>query len=238
MGGVQDKRKTAVFRWLMIYSRPLIAALLIVNIFVAGTYSYLTTPANSGSLIAASTANVEDASADILLLSELPTLEVLTADLMVEQAIRECRVWGPRSTVKEFDDLVTVLDSDGGFPEVKSVEVQAAPTYMVFVDARDRSSQSRQIMQELKAVEVDNFRIQREEGDIISVGVFSRRDLADRQQQKVADLGYPTDVEVMERSQTVFTLQAYIDASSPHYVLSSHECSLDQGDQVSQYSLH
>lgn len=238
MGGVQDNRTTAIFRWLMIYSRPLIATLLVVNIFVAGTYSYFTSPADLVPVVTASTPNVEDTSADILLLSELPALEVPVADSQVGQAIRECRVWGPRSTVKEFDDLVSVLDTDGGFPEVKSVEVQAAPTYMVFVDARDRSSQSRQIMQELKAVDVDNFRIQKEDGDIISVGVFSRRDLADRQQQKVADLGYPTDVEVMERSQTVFTLQAYIDASSPHYVLSSHECSLDKGDQVSQYSLH
>ena len=92
-------------------------------------------------------------------------------------------------------------------------------------------------MQELKAVKVDNFRIQRDEGDIISVGVFSRRLLADRQLARVRELGYPADVQVMERSQTVYNLQAYVDRTSALYAQSSQDCTNSVSEQVSQRSL-
>lgn len=237
-GGRQERRRARISAWLMINSRPLIATLLACNIFITGAYAYLTPDGDPIADASGVRKNMEDRMTDILLLSEVQTRNILSPARETEEVTRVCRVWGPRSTSKEFRGLLAELDSDGGFPEIKSIEVQAAPTFMVFVDARDRSSQTRQIMQELKAVDVDYFRIQRNDGDIISVGVFSRQELADRQRQKIANLGYLTVVEVLQRSQTVFVLQAYVDAESPHYALSSRPCPLDSGSQVSKYSLN
>ena len=149
--------------------------------------------------------------------------------------MRECRVWGPQQQPQAFSTLSAELEQMGGFPEVVEVQVAAPPTYMVFVDVRDGSTQTRQVMQELRAVQIDNFRISREDGDIISVGVFSQLELAEKQLQKVAELGYDSDVETIQRNQTVYTLQGYVEPDTELYARSSHECDKNGSMQVSQH---
>jgi hypothetical protein len=247
----------------MIYSRQVILGLFLLNVIVAGLFSYVDAE-DSGKAAVAVVAAVPEKS-ELLLLSEVAQPEhnlrlapkggsgpqAAGAPAGEEEAgeeeageeeageeqtaaVRACRVWGPRKSAEAFAELAQALNEVGGFPEVVAVEVEAAPTYMVYVDGQTRA---RQIMQELKAVKVDNFRIQRDEGDIISVGVFSRRLLADRQLARVRELGYPAYVQVMERSQTVYNLQAYVDRTSALYAQSSQDCRNSVSEQVSQRSL-
>lgn len=249
MQGADRRQWPAMTRWLMIYSRQVILGLFLLNVIVAGLFSYVDAE-DSGKAAVAVVAAVPEKS-ELLLLSEVakPEHNLRSApkggsgpqaageeEAREEEtaAVRACRVWGPRKSAEAFAELAQALNEVGGFPEVVAVEVEAAPTYMVYVDGQTRA---RQIMQELKAVKVDNFRIQRDEGDIISVGVFSRRLLADRQLARVRELGYPADVQVMERSQTVYNLQAYVDRTSALYAQSSQDCTNSVSEQVSQRSL-
>lgn len=253
MQGAHRRQWPAMTRWLMIYSRQVILGLFVLNVIVAGSFYYVDAEESRKTAVVVVDAPV--GKSELLLLSEVSRPENGVGSMvakgepgagadaepqaeaeeeMAAVAVRACRVWGPRKSVEAFADLARALNEMGGFPEVVAVEVEAAPTYMVYVDGQTRA---RQIMRELKAVKVDNFRIQRDEGDIISVGVFSRRLLADRQLARVRELGYPADVQVMERSQTVFNLQAYVDPTSALYAQSSRNCMNSGEGRVSQRSL-
>lgn len=218
----------------MIHSRSLLASLVAINLLLAGGLSYFSQTNIVREGVPATPVAATDDASDLILLSEA---QVDTPEPVIEDdpVTRECRVWGPRSEIGAFDDLTRILDRTGGFPEIVEVEIDAAPTYMVYVDVRDASVQARRVMQELKAVEIDNFRIRRDDGDIISVGVFSKLSLAEKQLQRVQELGYQTELETMERSQTVFTLHGYVDPSSSLYAESSHKCDNSENLQVSSY---
>ena len=176
---------------------------------------------------------------ELLLLSETRLEQVVAAENQEGESqdalIKGCRVWGPQVEAVAFSELSRKLEITGGFPEVVEVQIAAPPSFMVFVDVREGSSQTRQVMQELTAVEIDNYRIARDEGDIVSVGVFSNRDLAEKQLQKVRELGYATNLETIERSQTVYTLHGYVENDSELFASSSHECGKEVGLEVSQY---
>ena len=227
-----DSRGTAIIRWLMIYSRPLIVSLLAVNLLVAGGLSLRApdTPLNPPvDQVPSSTQELER---DLVLLSESPMPE---KEDKTNVLVKECRVWGPQQDKTAFNDLNDTLQATGGFPELVELEIEAPPSYMVFVDVREGSVQARQVMQELDAILIDNYRISRDDGDIISVGVFSNPDLAENQLQKVRDLGYNTELEAIERNQTVFTLHGYVESGSELFASSSHECGNDKSLEVSQY---
>ena len=240
MGEKIDSRSAVLTRWLMIYSRPLIFALLAINLIVAGGLSLVVSPENSQQVAVTQMHSAQTpVENDLLLLSEVRLEELVTAEPQEGEAqdalIKECRVWGPQVEVVAFSELSQKLEITGGFPEVVEVQIAAPPSFMVFVDVREGSTQTRQVMQELTAVEIDNYRIARDEGDIVSVGVFSNRDLAEKQLQKVRELGYATNLETIERSQTVYTLHGYVENDSELFASSSHECGKEVGLEVSQY---
>ena len=227
-----DSRGTAITRWLMIYSRPLILGLLALNLLVAGGLSLrapdvpLNRPADQVS------SSIQELERDLVLLSESP---IPAKEDKTDVLVKECRVWGPQQDKTAFNDLSETLQATGGFPELVELEIEAPPSYMVFVDVREGSVQARQVMQELDAIQIDNYRIARDDGDIVSVGVFSKRDLAENQLQKVRDLGYSTELEAIERNQTVFTLHGYVESGSELFASSSHECGNEKSLEVSQY---
>ena len=227
-----DSRGAALTKWLMIHSRPLIFGLFAVNMLVA--YSLSPHEANEvdDKRLVVSAIPEEHTESVLVLLSDSPQLPV---DDVTQPVIKECRVWGPQQQVSAFTDLSEILETTGGFPEIVELEVAAPPSYMVYVDVREGSAQARQVMQELTAIKIDNYRIARQDGDIVSVGVFSNRELAENQLQRILDLGYNTQLETIERNQTVFTLRGYVEKDSAPYMSSSHECDGQKGLQVSQY---
>ena len=138
---------------------------------------------------------------------------------------RECRVWGPVSSPDEFDDLSRNLEAVGGFPEIKEIEVVLAADYLVFVGPVPNMSQARQIAGDLRELQIDNYVINRENtGPGVSVGVFSRESLAQRQLEKVAQLGYEVSLEPMQRSQKAYNLHAHVERDSVHFSSSISGC--------------
>ena len=227
-----DRRGAAITRFLMIYSRPLIVSLLAVNLLVAGSLSLRAPDAPLKPAADQVSSSIEELERDLVLLSESP---IPAKEDNTDVLVKECRVWGPQQDRAAFNDLNDTLEATGGFPELVELEIEAPPSYMVFVDVREGSVQARQVMQELDAIQIDNYRIARDDGDIVSVGVFSKRDLAENQLQKVRDLGYSTELEAIERNQTVFTLHGYVESGSELFASSSHECGNDKSLEVSQY---
>ena len=216
----------------MIYSRPLIVSLLAVNLLVAGSLSLRAPDASLNPSADQVSSSILELERDLVLLSESPIPE---KEDQANVLVKECRVWGPQQDKTAFNDLNDTLQATGGFPELVELEIEAPPSYMVFVDVREGSVQARQVMQELGAIEIDNYRIARDDGDIVSVGVFSNRDLAEKQLQKIRDLGYNTELETIERNQTVFTLHGYVESGSELFASSSHECENGKSLEVSHY---
>lgn len=138
---------------------------------------------------------------------------------------RECRVWGPEATPEAFTQLRQALKADGSFPEVKATKIQAPADYLVLVHKLGARDNAKRVAKELKALDIDNFLISRDDGSVvISVGVFSRQDLARRQFDRLTELGYSMQMEQLQRAQTVYNLVAHVEVGSPHYGTSISSC--------------
>jgi len=234
---------TRTKQWLLVNSRGVIGALLCANLGVAGLF--LISHERQYSIQPVSADVLEGF--EIILLSELeaPSDEVLEDMHLNKEAVptvtvatpapsaRECRVWGPRATADEFSEVERQLAEEGGFPEIRATEVRASPVYLVYIDVLDSRTQARRIAQELKTINIDNLWMRRDSGVIVSVGVFSRRLLADRQLSRMQELGYEAKLEEMPRQQTVYKLYGYVKPDAPVYAESSTSCDYDASFEVS-----
>jgi hypothetical protein len=230
-------------QWLFVNSRIVIGALLCANLGVAGLFLLSHKPRPSTQPVSADVLE----GLEIILLSELevPADDVLEDRHLNEEVIptgsvatpapsaRECRVWGPRATADEFSEVERQLAEEGGFPEIRATEVRASPVYLVYIDVLDSRTQARRIAQELKTINIDNLWMRRDSGVIVSVGVFSRRLLADRQLSRMQELGYEAKLEEMPRQQTVYKLYGYVKPDAPVYAQSSSSCDYDASFEVS-----
>ena len=230
-------------QWLFVNSRLVIGALLCANLGVAGLFLLSHKPRPSTQPVSADVLE----GLEIILLSELevPADDVLEDRHLNEEVIptgsvatpapsaRECRVWGPRATADEFSEVERQLAEEGGFPEIRATEVRASPVYLVYIDVLDSRTQARRIAQELKTINIDNLWMRRDSGVIVSVGVFSRRLLADRQLSRMQELGYEAKLEEMPRQQTVYKLYGYVKPDAPVYAQSSSSCDYDASFEVS-----
>ena len=138
---------------------------------------------------------------------------------------RECRVWGPASSAEAFDSLMVALTDTGGLPEIQEIDIQLPPDYLVYVESLPSLNHARQTAAALREVNIDNFVINQEDtGPAVSVGVFSRLNLAERQQKKVAGMGYKVAIKPMEKSQKAYNLVAHVTPESSHYGDSISAC--------------
>lgn len=151
-------------------------------------------------------------------------VEIASAE-MVRQPVRECRVWGPVADPGEFDGLSAALSRTGGLPEIQEMDVQIAPDYLVFVTGMPSLSHARETAAALREMKIDNYVINREEsGAGVAVGVFSRRELAERQRQKVSGFGYEVAIAPMQKSQKAYNLVAHVTSESEYYASSISAC--------------
>ena len=200
--------------WLLPRSRTLLLGLLCANICLAFALIAFQDP----QVGVASPAPVIDK--EIQLLAEVSPLEPAP-----KPTTRECRLWGPESKPEAFDPLVAVLDESGGFPEVQSQEVKSASDYLVYVGELGARANARRIARELSALQIESYQINRDDGTIIlSVGLFSRQQLAEKHQKRVAELGYSVFVEELERRQTIYNLVAHVEPDSELYKTSTSAC--------------
>lgn len=176
-------------------------------------------------------ATVEKSQPSIRLLSELTTtqreslsannetaaatapLEVVRlANPALETQALVCRTWGPfrnRAALAPFEEAAT---ASGSAIEVHASQIAGKPRYLVYVETGNSFERARRTRKELAGRSVDAFVMV--EGDFrpnaVSVGIFSRKNGANRQQLRVESLGYDTRVQKLDRSQTVFHLVAWV----------------------------
>ena len=139
--------------------------------------------------------------------------------------IRECRVWGPVQDASEFDDLKLRLSKSGGFPEVDESLIEDEPDYLVLVENLGSRERAKKTAQALRRVEIESYLINREQGGpVLSVGVFSRKPLAEKQTERLQKLGYEVVLQTLDRSQTVYQLTAHVEVNSHEYETSTSPC--------------
>lgn len=143
----------------------------------------------------------------------------------VKSAAKECRSWGPESDPLEFQGLQTQLSDLGGFPEIVETQVAGKPDYLVYVANLGSRDNARRVSAELLSQNIESYLINRDDGSrILSVGVFSRAQLARRQLKRVSDLGYTGQMEELPRAQVVYNLTAHVALDSDLYKTSTSAC--------------
>ncbi len=132
--------------------------------------------------------------------------------IAVPPQILDCVVLGPFSSAEEAAAAAARITAAGGQAAVEQ-EPTAATKHMVYVEPAS-SERAAATLEALAARSIDAYVIPsgpRRNG--ISVGVFSKRELAEAQRERVAALGY--DVEVHPRGQgahRVVASQAPVDS--------------------------
>lgn len=138
---------------------------------------------------------------------------------------KECRSWGPESDPLEFQALQSQLNELGGFPEIIEMQVEGKPDYLVYVADLGSRDNAKRVTAELLSQNIESYLINRDDGTrILSVGVFSRAQLAKRQLQRVSSLGYSGQLEELPRAQVVYNLTAHVALDSDLYNTSTSAC--------------
>ena len=148
-----------------------------------------------------------------------------TAAPSAKATAKECRLWGPVSDPLEFQVLQSQLSELGGFPEIVEMQVEGKPDYLVYVANLGSRDNARRVSAELLSQNIESYLINRDDGSrILSVGVFSRVQLAQRQLKRVSDLGYAGRMEELPRAQVVYNLTAHVALDSDLYKTSTSAC--------------
>ncbi len=143
----------------------------------------------------------------------------------VKSSAKECRLWGPESDPLDFEVLQNQLSELGGFPEIVEMQVEGKPDYLVYVANLGSRDNAKRVSAELLSQDIESYLINRDDGSrILSVGVFSRAQLAERQLKRVSDLGYAGQIEKLPRAQVVYNLTAHVTLDSDLYKTSTSAC--------------
>lgn len=174
------------------------------------------------------------------LLTELPADELqLLADTGVVAAMASepapetdlepvqtaCHTWGPFTTKAELEPVETEIVAAGGQTRVTETTVPGRSDYLVYIGTPGKAENARRILEELKSQEIDSALIARGRfNNTLSVGVFSRRDRAERQLGRVSKLGYDAGIKEIDHSYNVFHLEARVIAGFEPAVPPSGPC--------------
>ena len=140
-------------------------------------------------------------------------------------AARECRIWGPESSAGELQAIQASLHAAGGLPELRETQIDIPPDFLVKVGPVASRGEALKISEELKSLQIDNYILPSDDAQpAISVGVFSRKELASKLEKKLTQLGYPVEIEPLVRSQSVYHVAAHVEVSSDLYKSSTGAC--------------
>lgn len=169
---------------------------------------------------------VDVALVDVASLDETPVDVEEVAELAPEVLVapKICRVWGPVGRKDELRDLTVRLETQGGFPEVFATQIESQPDYLVYVEAYESMREAKRIGKELDVVGIENFVIRRDQGPIVSTGVFSTLERAESLQEKLKTLNFSVAIEILERQQEVYSLRGFVELKSEEYLASISGC--------------
>ena len=211
-------------QWLLVRRREVLASLITVNLLVGTWLLYDRGPSDDPA-----EAVVEPLNAPKLVIPHFArnpeVAEPFTDDGTDNAQRKVCRIWGPEDDADSFTALLNRLKADGGLPEVVASEIQAEPDYLVAVVGFKAVEQAKRSARELGALKIESYLLQREGyPPALSVGVFSRKKLAQAQQDRIAALGYEVRIDPLARRQTVYNLWAHVSADSDVYATSVAPC--------------
>ena len=120
-----------------------------------------------------------------------------------------CVAYGPFETRDEAAALAERIETTGGTAELLERSLLGEPDYRVYVEPAASRTLAHRTWRELVASGIDAYVISRGERENgVSVGVFTRRELAVAQRERVAELGFPVAMRTVRRSRTAYLLHA------------------------------
>lgn len=144
---------------------------------------------------------------------------------LVEPEPRECRAWGPFTSLEALEAVSVRIRELGEILEIRPSEVRSAPDYLVYLDSDNNLDNARRLLKELESQSFDAYVIAGGEFvNMVSAGVFSSEERALRQVETLTDLGYAPAVEALERIQTVHHLIARVPAGFTVAGMASEPC--------------
>ena len=150
---------------------------------------------------------------------EQAALPVEPSPVAVEPA-RVCAAFGPFQTRQEAAALRERIASAGSEARVTEQAEVGEPDYHVYVAPAASRALAHRTWGELVRQGIDAFVIPRGERENgVSVGVFTRSNLAIAQRDRVAELGFPVAMRTVRRRHTVYLVEAW---DAPPQAIAGH----------------
>ena len=143
---------------------------------------------------------------DEVQVDEVSRLELAASDAA---PVETCAAIGPFETREEAAAASARIESAGGEVRIVTESEVGEPDYFVYIEPAASRDLAHRIWQELVGQGIDAFVIprgDRENG--VSVGVFTIRELAVAQRDRVAELGYMVSLRAVRRSHVVYVVVA------------------------------
>ena len=138
---------------------------------------------------------------------------------------RTCVVLGPFDTGDEATALGERIVSGGGETLLVEETEVGEPDYFVYVEPAASRALAHRTWRELVAQGVDAFVIPRGERENgVSVGVFTRRELAEAQSDRVSELGFAVETRAVRHTHVAYLLQAWDAPAGVVADLASRPC--------------
>ena len=138
---------------------------------------------------------------------------------------RTCVALGPFDTLEEATAIGERIGSAGGETSVVEETEVGEPDYFVYVEPAASRALAHRTWRELVAQGIDAFVIPRGERENgVSVGVFSRRELAEAQHDRVSELGFSVVTRTILRSRVRYRLQAWDAPDEAVAEMASNPC--------------
>lgn len=215
-------------------SRVLLGALLLANL-IAAMYLFTAEPGTGpGKNDEGARRPGIRADQTLTLVSELDASERIARAKAGERTFSQqaggagqlmCRAWGPFANSEVLEPVLeTVLLADPT-ARVVSIEVEAAPDYLVYLDSDNNLDNARRILKELESQGIEAYVIAGGEYvNSVSAGVFSNQEGANNLVERLRDLGYEPAQQALERSQQVTYLLGRVPADFQTAGAESVEC--------------
>ena len=150
---------------------------------------------------------------------------------------RTCVALGPFDTLEEATAIGERIVAAGGETTVVEEAEVGEPDFFVYVEPAASRALAHRTWRELVAQGIDAFVIPRGERENgVSVGVFSRRELAEAQHDRVSELGFSVITRTVLRSHVRYRLQAWDAPDEAVAEIASRPCAPREPSADSQAS--
>ena len=174
-------------------------ALVVTNLLMFGWFSqHQPSWADSGK--ATGRTAIPAGTGTISLMDEIaPVMKAAAETPQPLQSAGMCHIVGPFGDQTAADEVLAGVRELGREGSVRSATARVKTGYWVYLEAMPAQALG-DIVQELKRKGIEDYH--RNERNQLSLGIYSRRESAERRQQSIAALGYAPLVEPLFRNET------------------------------------